>query len=286
MKGNVMNQRFSSWEEAVMWLREQPDHGALVQDAYYDDPLISAAERYWSSEEWTEIRNQLGLERGAALDVGAGRGIASYALAKEGYSVTALEPDLSSLVGAGAIRELSEGCDLAINVVVEFSENLPFDDNQFDVVFARAVLHHTNDLRVACKEFHRVLRPGGKLIAVREHVISKKSDLPKFLESHPLHKLYGGEHAYLIEEYVEALHSAGFCNINVLKPFDSVINFAPFTESTLKAALVGRIGAPPWAQVLFRSALNFPGAWPLARAVLSLADNRPGRLYSFTCERS
>ncbi len=41
-------------------------------------------------------------------------------------------------------------------------------------------------------EFFRVLKPGGRLIAI-ENVISSKNDLPVFLDQHPLHKLYGGE---------------------------------------------------------------------------------------------
>ena len=40
----------------------------------------------------------------------------------------------------------------------------------FDVVFARAVLHHTRDLELACREMFRVLRPGGIFVAAREHV--------------------------------------------------------------------------------------------------------------------
>ena len=54
-------------------------------------------------------------------------------------------------------------------------------------------------------EMHRVLKPGGIFIAAREHVISKEADLEKFLEQHPLHHLYGGEHAFLLERYIEAL---------------------------------------------------------------------------------
>ena len=66
---------------------------------------------------------------------------------------------------------------LPINVVEEFSERLPFAEGTFDVVFARAVLHHTRDLELACSEMYRVLRPGGILVAAREHVISKQADL-------------------------------------------------------------------------------------------------------------
>jgi ubiquinone/menaquinone biosynthesis C-methylase UbiE len=123
--------------------------------------------------------------RGRALDVGAGRGIASFALASERFSVTALEPDGSALVGAEAIRSLARESGLPIEVCQDFSEKLPFSDAQFDVVFARAVLHHTRDLRAACEEFLRVLKPGGVFIAVREHVISRPEDLPPFSTSIP-----------------------------------------------------------------------------------------------------
>lgn len=185
--------RFGSWEEAVQWLRGQPDRRDLVLNAYYDDPLIEAAERYRCSDEWRAIRAFIGNRGGAALDIGAGRGIASYALAKDGYRVMALEPDSSDLVGAGAIRRLAEQAALPISICEQYSESLPFPDASFDIVFARAVLHHARDIGLACQEIFRVLKPGGRLVAVREHVISQRADLSAFLDKHPLHKLYGGE---------------------------------------------------------------------------------------------
>src|SRR6185437_229583 len=149
-----------TWEDAVVWLREQPDQRQLVLDAYYDDPLIAAADRYVQSSEWQEIAKLLSDRKGRALDVGAGRGIASYALARQGFKVTALEPDGSAIVGAEAIRQLAREAGLSIEVVEEFSEVLPFENGAFDVVFARAVLHHTRDLNDACREMYRVLSPG------------------------------------------------------------------------------------------------------------------------------
>lgn len=281
------DQTFSSWEEAVAWLRGQPDQSQLVDDCYYDDPLINAAERYWRSEEWQAVRDKLFGRAGSALDIGAGRGIASYALAREGFVVTALEPDPSAIVGAAAIRALTAESKLPIQVVEEFSERLPFADGTFDVVFARAVLHHTRDLEAACREFFRVLKPGGLFLAIREHVISSLADLPRFLELHPLHRLYGGEHAFLLKDYVEALDRAGFAKPDVVSPWRSPLNFAPYTLETLKDELAQRVARRlPGLGRAMRGLLDVPGVWPLLRVILERVDHRPGRLYSFVAGRA
>jgi SAM-dependent methyltransferase len=278
--------RTSSWEDAVVWLRNQPAQRQLVLDAFYDDPLASAAERYFRGSEWKEVARLLRKQTGAALDVGAGRGIASYALAREGFRVTALEPDPSEIVGAGAIRALAAETGLPINVVEEFSERLPFGDDSFDLVFARAVLHHTKDLETACREVFRVLRPGGVFIAAREHVISKEADLGKFLKQHPLHQLYGGENAFLLGEYTSALRNAGFDKVEVLRPLRSPINLFPHTTDSLCEAVIERLSLTIPAASLWRTVL---GPTPIFMSLLSLAeyfDNRPGRLYSFVCHKA
>lgn len=280
------DQNFSSWEAAVAWLRQQPDQTQFVADCYYDDPLIAAAERYWRSEEWSAVRALMGGATGKALDVGAGRGIASYAMARDGFAVTALEPDPSDLVGAEAIRGLAEASGLDIQVVEEFSERLPFDDGIFDVVFARAVLHHTKDLKAACREFVRVLKPGGRLLAIREHVVSHPKDLPTFLASHPLHRLYGGEHAFTLDEYEGALKSAGLEEIQVISPWHSPVNFAPYNLAGFQRELARRasLGVPIVAALL-TGVLRIPGVWPIARPLLARLDRRPGRLYSFVARK-
>jgi len=263
-----------TWEEAVLWLRKQPDQQQLVHACFYDDPLIDAARRYASSIEWQALQRYLPTKRGHALDLGAGRGIASYALASEGWSVTAVEPDLSNVVGVGAIQQLAQESRLPIEVVAQHGEALPFKDHLFDLIHCRAVLHHARDLSALCREVSRVLRPNGMFIATREHVISRKADLGAFLDSHPLHRLYGGENAYLLTEYQRAIKAAGLRIIEVLNPYASDINLFPDSRADLKRRIAKRLYLP-WQELVPEFLIDWLGN----------RLNQPGRHFSFIAKK-
>ena len=271
-----------TWEEAVLTLRRQPNQQQLVLDAYYDDPLTNSAARYYASEEWADIRRWLGQKGGSAIDIGAGRGIASYALAMDGFVVSALEPDTSAIVGGEAIEGLAADTKLPITVVRATAEDIPVSDESFDVVFARAALHHTSDLKTACSEFFRVLRPGGRPIAVREHVISRQGDLSRFFEIHPLHRYYGGENAYLLKVYLAAMRDAGFVVKQVRGPLESAMNTAPQTRASLCDAIANRTGP---LRSLAKTVLSAPGVWAALMPIVARIDHRPGRLFSFLARK-
>ena len=133
----MQTESLSSWEDAVADLKREPGSEELIRACFYDDPLLDAAERYWQSAEWHSVRSHIHAATGSALDIGAGRGISAYALARDGWKVTALEPDPSDLVGAGAIRALAAEAHLSIDIVQTWGEGLPFDNNAFDFVHCR-----------------------------------------------------------------------------------------------------------------------------------------------------
>jgi acetyltransferase-like isoleucine patch superfamily enzyme/ubiquinone/menaquinone biosynthesis C-methylase UbiE len=268
-----MKDNFLSWEESVQWLKKQDDKQELVKACFYDDPLIDAANRYYGSCEWKEMQERLPQTKGKVLDIGAGRGISSYAFARDGWDVTALEPDPSVVVGAGGIKQLTLESNLDIEIVQHWGEKLTFEDASFDVVYMRQALHHAHDLPAFCKEAGRVLKPGGTFIATREHVISKKEDLDSFLKNHPLHKFYGGENAFMLKEYIEAIENGGMKIIKVLKPFESNINLFPYSTKLFKIRIIKCLetiyGHLPW---IFIS--------PLQRIF-----DKPGRVYSFIARK-
>ena len=271
-----------TWEEAVRWLCAQPGQDELVRAAYYDNPIDAACERYWQSREWAAVRKLIGLGPGAALDTGAGRGIASYALARDGFQVTALEPDPSDFVGSGAIRDIAMRKHLPITVVGEISDPLPFADASFDVIFARAVLHHIPDLKQAMREFFRILKPGGTLLAIREHVISRDTDLPAFLDLHPLHHLYGGEMAYRLPIYQQAITQAGLQLQQVIGPLENAVNYAPLSNTDVAASIAHQLTrGVPVAKHAAHAALLTPGIGAALKKLAARFDHRPGRHYSF-----
>jgi ubiquinone/menaquinone biosynthesis C-methylase UbiE len=49
------------------------------------------------------------------------------------------------------------------------AENLPFEDESFDIVFSNGVLHHTPDIMRTFAEAHRVLRKGGSFYVILYH---------------------------------------------------------------------------------------------------------------------
>ncbi len=273
-----------SVEDAVLQLRSDPRWADVLRDAYLDEDAVGASERFLSSGEFAETRAVLGdrLERATVLDLGAGTGIASFALASTGARrVVALEPDPSDVIGRGCLRRVCSR--LPVDVIAGVGEALPLGSSTFDVVYARQVLHHARDLTALVRECARVLKPGGVLLACREHVADDAMQLAGFLEAHPIHRLAGTEHAMPLVQYRRALRDAGFSRITTVGPWGSVINAFPVVRSEEE-----RRGYPrQLLQGRFGALGSLAARLPAVAAIVWWRLDRPvgGRLYSFVAEK-
>lgn len=269
-----------TWEEAVLWLKAQEDKAELIRNCYFDDPIESSAARFHQGVEWQKTKNLLPKMLGKVLDLGAGRGQSSYALAKDGWAVTSLDPDPSHVVGTGAIRELAKRTGIDIEIIDAKGEALPFAADSFDLVYTRQALHHSEDLYKLLKEIYRVCRPGGTFIAVREHVVDSERDKELFLESHPLHEVYDQENAYLLIEYLKAITEAGFILSKTLNPLETPINYYPLTRDDIVRSLLRKISG---IEISVKINQLFPDI--LLKIAGDYFLKTPGRLYTFVAQK-
>lgn len=98
------------------------------------------------------------------LDLCCGSGQATQVLVQYSQDVTGL--DASPLSLKRAQQNVSQA-----HYVEAFAENMPFPDNQFDLVHTSAALHEMepSQLRQILKEVYRVLKPSGVFTLVDFH---------------------------------------------------------------------------------------------------------------------
>ena len=100
--------------------------------------------------------------------------------------------------------------------VVADSENLPFDDNTFDIIYSWGVIHHTPDTEKALKEIIRVCKPGGKM---RIMIYHRHSLLAYFFWfRHALLKLRPWKSlSWILWNHMESIGTKAFTKKEVLK---------------------------------------------------------------------
>jgi len=106
------------------------------------------------------------------LEIGCGTGAFAERLAAQHLDAALLATDQSPrFVELTAAR--------GVEARVADATDLPFEDDSFDLVAAMWMLYHVPDLDLALAEVRRVLRPGGRFLAVTngdEHVAGLRRD--------------------------------------------------------------------------------------------------------------
>ena len=113
----------------------------------------------YQSRLWRRsLRNAVGPRSGERiLDIAAGTGTSSMALSVEGAEVVAA--DFSRGMIAEGKKRYPE-----LEFVFADAMKLPFKKSEFNAVTMSFGLRNVQDHKVALKEFHRVLLPGGRLV--------------------------------------------------------------------------------------------------------------------------
>ena len=143
------------------------DEAAFVREQYARPDNLRARKSVYADAEGDDPR-EFAFEAIAAahprrvLEVGGGEGeLAERVLKELGAEVVGVDQS------DGMVEiQRSKGIDARVGDV----QALPFDDEEFDVAVAAWMLYHVPDLDLGLAELARVLKPGGRLVAVTNAV--------------------------------------------------------------------------------------------------------------------
>lgn len=110
---------------------------------------------------WAIERLDLDAEK-TILDVGCGTGIYHKAIMETGHAHHYVGIDLST----GMLAEHEARDRVASADVLQ----LPFANDSFDVIMANHMLYHVSDIDAAITEIHRILKPGGVVMAATNSI--------------------------------------------------------------------------------------------------------------------
>lgn len=130
--------------------------------------FFEAVERHRYETEWhiPEVVDFPVWRDKKVLEVGCGLGTDAVGFARAGANYTGVDLTQGSveLVRRRFALEGLEG-----DLRTADAENLPFDDDSFDLVYSHGVLHHTPDTAGAIGEVRRVLKPSGTAMVMLYH---------------------------------------------------------------------------------------------------------------------
>lgn len=152
-QGDRLLQQDLSWDNYYQQMCVPPHEGGTLygmdHKLFFDSLLLSLR-----GMPKAEIR---------ILDYGCGTGVLGIALASLGYQVSGFDlSDAGIEIANQAAKQV--GVAERTNFVVANAQVLPFEENSFDFVIGKAVLHHIVKYEGTGTELQRVMKPAAKAL--------------------------------------------------------------------------------------------------------------------------
>lgn len=166
-----------------------------------DDRVRASAQLYRLVARSVDLRPE-----DAALEVGSGTGVGAKTLHTEygvaelhGIDVVAAQIDAANAVGS------------AVTFVRASADEMPYEDERFDVVYSVEALQHFDNVPGFAREARRVLRPGGRLGVTTFFPAQTASaeELGELLQSYRS----GFDVVTTVRDLTAALEHAGFVDV-------------------------------------------------------------------------
>jgi len=161
--------------------RKIPAYSTMKSDTFSPSSFAvlkkAEAEHFWFHirKQWIFDKiNKFMSPPANVLEVGCGTGVVSSFLAEKGYRVTGCE-------------YYQEAIDIAwpgFRIIRGDANNIPFEDNHFDIVGLFDVIEHFEDDKKPLQEAARVVRRGGIVIVT----VPARQELWSHIDEHSFHK--------------------------------------------------------------------------------------------------
>lgn len=182
--------KFNIKPDKVVKVNNKDVHVFNSEDDNLDQVTVDSFGEEWSKFNYfdeSEIKN-IGNEyfdivdfskfdgHSSALDVGCGSGRWSIYLSSKFTNVYAMDPSKAIYAAANLTKDIP-----GIHLIKASAENIPFEDETFDLVISLGVLHHIPDTQKALNSIVKKVNKGGQCLIYLYYALDNRSFFYKMI---------------------------------------------------------------------------------------------------------